>query len=246
MFVAIYYISVEAYRFELGMSFRFPFSTPHWETYPILGIIPGAFSLSITRIILKWSIRIIGNRKFGTLGFGVMILVCCIINLTIADIMFPTLKIAIDVNNALFATLAGMLLHGEVFRIMVKMVDGQTVDFGQYLMLSGTKWIEIVKTYVGTAILRVPNLYAFRDLIKAGATENNLSIYYLQWVKAMFVYLRIDFAVIFIFAWAIVRPVHRAIELIFRRILEAEKGPLATVAAFLAAMVKLVELLLRC
>jgi hypothetical protein len=57
------------------MTFRFPFVEPHRSTYVIIGMIMGAFSLSVTRIILRWSIEIYGYHKMATLWFGLTILI---------------------------------------------------------------------------------------------------------------------------------------------------------------------------
>lgn len=61
----------------------------------------------------------------------------------------------------------------------------------------------------------------------------------------MFSYLRIAFALGFFGTWALLRPAYRATEFVFRRLLEVEKGPLAWLAFFCAALAKLVEVLLR-
>jgi hypothetical protein len=172
-------------------------------------------------------------------------LVSVYVNFIIVDIILPTSGLAIDLYNVILGFLKGLIFHQEISHYDA-FVNGTRMSLAEYITSSLTLWVHFIEAYFETGILRIPNPAFLGQLIQAGIHGNNLSVDYVEWVKVMFALLRIGFAASFIFAWAVLRPLHRTIELIFRRALEAEKGPLVIVAAFLAGVVKVVDLILRC
>ncbi len=74
LFDAMYYVSVETYRWAHGMSFRFPFSVAHSNSDLWMTVLCGALSLSITRIVVARSIANFGSGRGSTIYFIIVVL----------------------------------------------------------------------------------------------------------------------------------------------------------------------------
>ena len=103
-------------------------------------------------------------------------------------------------------------------------------------------WWDTIKYIVN---YRVDILKYLVEQVAISNEQSVITMGYSLFSALMFGYLRICFALSFFGAWALLRPAYKVSEFVFRRLLEVDKGPLATLAVFFTAFAKLIEVLLR-
>jgi hypothetical protein len=250
LFVSTFYICVEVYRARHASSFRPPLISPHFYTnWPIEAFV-GVFSISIARFILDKSITVFSSLRFATLFCIVTIFLSFVIVFVLSDCVTEVLSI---------------LTQGIVPSIFQRSIVGSINIFGENRILYFQGIWDFVATLMTWEVYSSARIIpSFQNggwakwpeqLVKAPLTliavaansdvQSTVTSGYSYFSIMMFSYLRMVFALGFFATWALLRPAYRVSELVFRRVLEAEKGPLATLAVFVAALAKLIEILLR-
>jgi hypothetical protein len=250
IFVVVFYIIVESYRLTSGLSVRAPFISPHHYTnWPVTAII-GMFSISISRFILGSSARLCRNINsrwsilyfvgFILLSFYILLMLSVLISYFVYYIPFTFINgiYTREFKGGVHSTLISVTWNnfGELLKAWWDI--GKAITRNEFDWIAHVAWRELPSLAVDE-----PLRYVYSAA--GGDDQRAVTEAYTGFSLLMFSYLRIAFAVIFFGTWALLRPAYRATELLFRRLLEEEKGPLSTLALLGTAFAKLIELLIK-
>ena len=253
IFVGIFYVLVEGYRFTHGMVFRPPFQEPHWYTNFPLDAFPGAISISFTRFILSQSLHFFRRSTYAVLFFLLAMVLSTVVSYVfyvyVGNVIILSSFVLFDyvvINIQVFLSSSVPLDTGdsglswkdflnklwEVFSNMEQENIAYLVDVAHYPSLTRLGKMLIAPYLVGYGVVK--------DFIPDWPIQPlNYSIF----VNTMFSMVRIIFAIGFVVIWGVIRPLHRFVLLILLRFHETGTYSLTILAGLFDAGAKVIEVL---
>jgi hypothetical protein len=240
VFYSFFYTAVETDRLLSGLNVRPPFIGPHYGTYPVISIMSGAISLSMTRAILALSLLFSATRRFTILWFVSAIYVSVCIAIIFFELTIPVLGSLTTLFDLAQAYIVDRSWHNVIApRLHGGQVRLTAHEFLISIVLTELQHLQEWNTYRdirATLLLPFTEPHLGYFVINDAATEKaRLGGFYVEWNKLCFTYLRVIFAFMFFSIWVLYH-IHRCISAALLHFLHMDRGALAIMMGLLGIL----------